>query len=334
MFNPIAATTYVQSVVAMPTTGPKLMGSMANFAVMKFTLGLVTDMKDAKPDQQAGAGDKKFADWSDFEKSEPNNVVADDAEKSGCCCCCCTIEEPVVEPWTATMPQDGRAEVDLGDGYTMELNEHSSEIILKDADGNETRIWGDPHVDVNGERIGDFYDTTTFELENGTKITINTEPWDGNENAYVASQVVVTNGDQGMVIDGISQNDKGDLSITMNENGEMLDFQNDDGLNLYEQDLGEGDYGWTSEFTGERATAEDFALTTHDNKEKRESMEFERDMAQAIEGWLTGGLVGALTEFLSTESGERVIRDTIAEYQPEPDGVYDLLAKTTLNTPF
>ncbi|MBV7256968.1 DUF1521 domain-containing protein [Pacificimonas sp. WHA3] len=231
-------------------------------------------------------------------------------------CGCWAPPVAAVEPWAATMPENGRASVDLGDGYTMELNEHSSEIIIRDGDGNVTRIWGDPHVDVNGERSGDFYDTTTFELENGTKITINTEPWGNNPNAYVASQVVVTKGDQGMVIDGISQNQKGDLEITMGQNGRALDFAHDDGMNVHEQDLGNGDYGWTSEFTGERMTRADWDLTKHANRELRESMEFSRDMSQAIMGWLFAGDLGALMTWAGTETAERDMRETVMPFIP------------------
>ncbi len=234
----------------------------------------------------------------------------------GCCPCVCypglpTPVEPApgADPWTATMPQDGRASVDLGDGYTLEINERRSQMIIRDGDGNETDIWGDPHVDVNGQRIGDFYDTTTFELENGTKITINTEPWRGNPNAYVASQVIVTKGDQALVIDGISQNDLGDLAITLGQNGRALDFAHDDGLNLFEQDLGNGDYGWVSEFTGERATRADFDLTRHANRAEREALEFSRDFTQAAGAWLLFGDIGALLSFASSETGERAIRD-------------------------
>ncbi len=230
---------------------------------------------------------------------------------------CWTPPAPAAQPWTATMPQNGKATVDLGDGYTMELNEHSSEIVIRDGDGNVTRIWGDPHVDVNGQRSGDFYDTTTFELENGTKITINTEPWKGNANAYVASQVVVTKGDQGMVIDGISQNQKGDLSITMGQNGRALDFQHDDGYNVFEQDLGGGNYGWVSEFTGERMTRADWDLTKHANREKREALEFSRDMGQSIMGWLMFGNLGGMLAYAGTETAEREVRDFVHSFLPQ-----------------
>ncbi len=59
----------------------------------------------------------------------------------------------------------------------LEIDERNSEMtIFNETTGESTRIWADPHVDVNGDHKFDFYGTTTFELANGTKITINTEP--------------------------------------------------------------------------------------------------------------------------------------------------------------
>ena len=322
MISPISTLALTGLMSAATRGQPSLNSSLASFAVMRFTLGLVSPGAAAVVGQHVFTQLTGLGMLSGFRSAGDGNNGWDgqstQSEPADHDCCCCCIQEPVVEPWTATQPENGRATVDLGDGYTMELNEHSSEIIIRDADGNDTRIWGDPHVDVNGERIGDFYDTTTFELENGTKITINTEPWNGNPNAYVASQVVVTSGDQGLVIDGISQNDKGDLEITTGLDGQALDFAHDDGLNLHEQDLGDGDYGWTSEFTGERATREDFALTIHANREQREAMELERDLTEAIGAWMFFGDTLGILSYLGSESAEREVRDLFGPPPPIP----------------
>ncbi|QTD56146.1 DUF1521 domain-containing protein [Parasphingorhabdus cellanae] len=169
---------------------------------------------------------------------------------------------PDVQPqqqWTAQMTGTGTADVDLGDGYTLQFNEKNSEIfILNENTGEKTRIWGDPHVDVDGKRAFDFWGTTTFTLENGTKITINTEQWNGNPNMYVASQVVVTKGSNALVVDGISQNQLGDLEMTMSNNGYSVDAAHRDGYVLHENDCGSG---WNSELTGELATQQDLNAT-------------------------------------------------------------------------
>lgn len=167
-------------------------------------------------------------------------------------------KEPVAE-WTATTGQNGRASIDLGDGYSLQLNENNSEITVKNAaTGETTRIWGDPHVEVDGKHAFDFWGTTTFTLDNGTKITINTEQFGGNPNEYVASQLVITKGDQAITVDGISQNKLGDLSVTMGQNGRQLDRAHRDGFVLQENDVGSG---WRSAITGQVATQKDLNAT-------------------------------------------------------------------------
>ena len=123
--------------------------------------------------------------------------------------------------------------------------------------GERTRIWGDPHVDVDGKHAFDFWGTTTFTLENGTKITVNTEQWQGNTNAYVASQVVITKGSNAMIIDGISQNKLGDLKITQSNDGYAIDAATRDGFTLNENECGSG---WRTE-SGNIATQKDLDAT-------------------------------------------------------------------------
>lgn len=201
---------------------------------------------------------------------------------------------PAADPFTASMPQDGKCSVDLGDGYTMQINEQNSEIVIRDADGNATRIWGDPHVHVNGQHIGDFYGTTTFELKNGTKITINTEPWGNNPNAYVASQVVVTRGSQALVIDGVSQNQFGDVKVTMGGNGYALDAAHDDGLVVNERADGKG---WISSLTGQAVTQADFNTTIPGQEP---ALSFDQQLGAVLGLWLLGGQLAPLLGLTGT----------------------------------
>lgn len=168
---------------------------------------------------------------------------------------------PVVQPtqtWTASV-NGSTADIDLGNGYTLQVNEYNSELtIVNQQTGEKTRIWGDPHVEIDGQHAYDFYGTTTFQLEDGTKITINTEPWNGNPNAYVASQVTVTQGNQALVINGISQNQIGDLSVSLSNNGRQVDAQTQDGYVLNENANGAG---WLSFKTGKVATQADLDAT-------------------------------------------------------------------------
>jgi hypothetical protein len=169
----------------------------------------------------------------------------------------CVMPEPKAQ-WTAKVDGANTAKIDLGDGYRLEIDERSSQImILNDKTGEKTRIWGDPHVEIDGKHAYDFWGTTTFTLENGTKITINTEQWGGNPNAYVASQLVITKGDNAIIVDGVSQNKLGDLSVSMSNNGEMIDDMTRDGYTLHENRTGSG---WRTE-VGNVATQDDLMAT-------------------------------------------------------------------------
>ncbi len=198
---------------------------------------------------------------------------------------------PSQPKFAATMPEGGKAEIDLGDGNTLSINEASSEIVVRDADGNATRIWGDPHVQYNGEHVGDFWGTTTFVLENGTKITINTEKSTWNDATY-AEQVVVTRGDQALVIDGVSELTKGDLTVSLGGNGRALDAAHDDGLVIEENDASSS--GWTSTITGGDVGQADFNLTKPGAEGLREALQaFSGMLSLMLTGWLLGVGVGA-----------------------------------------
>jgi Domain of Unknown Function (DUF1521) len=169
----------------------------------------------------------------------------------------CVIPEPK-NTWTASMTGGNTAKVDLGDGNRLEIDERSSQItIINEKTGERTRIWGDPHVEIDGKHAYDFWGTTTFTLENGTKITINTEQWGGNPNAYVASQVVITKGSNALIIDGVSQNKLGDLKMTLSNDGRAVDAAHRDGFTLNENECGSG---WMTE-GGTLATQRDLDAT-------------------------------------------------------------------------
>ncbi|SOB86463.1 protein of unknown function [Sphingomonas guangdongensis] len=155
--------------------------------------------------------------------------------------------EPLAS-WTASTTGTHTAALDLGDGYSLKIDERNSEMtIFNAATGENTRIWGDPHVEVDGKHAFDFWGTTTFQLENGTKITINTEQFAGNPNMYVASQVVITKGNNSAVIEGISQNQLGDLSVSVGGNGYALDAAHRDGWTVQENASGSG---WRADHGG------------------------------------------------------------------------------------
>jgi hypothetical protein len=157
----------------------------------------------------------------------------------------------------------GTASINLDNGYKLEINEHSSQIKIINTNCNETTtIWGDPHVDWNGKPgdEGRFFGNSTFQLADGTKITVNTVPWNAAKTEWLAENVVVTKGNQSLVIDGIAQKDKGDLKVYQGLNGAALDKLVGDGkLTVFENTNG---IGWVTSKGGNKiATQADFNKT-------------------------------------------------------------------------
>jgi hypothetical protein len=171
-------------------------------------------------------------------------------------------ECPVDENWTVCQQEDGKATIQIGDKYELILNENNSQIIIRNKEtGEKTNIWGDPHIDWNkdGKTDADFWTKTTFELEDGTKITIDTEQWNGNEDMYVANNITITKDDKVIQITGLSQNELGDLEINQSDcGGQIMDWLVTDGFVVQENPDG---VGWINPETGEMATQEDFNIT-------------------------------------------------------------------------
>jgi hypothetical protein len=127
------------------------------------------------------------------------------------------------QPWSTTY-QNGQPTVDLGN-YTLDLNKNNSQWTLTNkATGAKTNVWGDPHVDENGTSWT-FKNNTTFQLDDGTKISVKTVPY-GN-GMTLSSELDITQGGRGMKITGLEQNDAGDaLKIQDGLNGYALQASN------------------------------------------------------------------------------------------------------------
>lgn len=142
--------------------------------------------------------------------------------------------------WSVDQHGNGSATIDLGN-YLLDVNERNSEFVVTNKEtGEKTRIWGDPHFEHNGTRVGDFYGTTTLNLADGTKITINTTPYlAGGNGTTLSSTLTITQGDQVMRITGLDQNRLGDLKIQqLPFTGALVDAAVDDGTSIYENPEG------------------------------------------------------------------------------------------------
>jgi len=140
----------------------------------------------------------------------------------------------------STTMQGGKA-VFENDNYTIAMGDNNEVVIHNKATNETYRVWGDPHVQVDGNQAFDFWGTTTFELEDGTKVTIDTVPAEGHKGATLSSEVTITSGDYGVKVSGVDTNTRGDLKIEEAAGwGKTLDWVSDDGNVLQENPSGAG----------------------------------------------------------------------------------------------
>ena len=115
--------------------------------------------------------------------------------------------------WTFVNNGDGTGTIDLGN-YTVSLNESNHEWTVTDkATGQQTRVWGDPHVDFqnDGDTDLDFKANLSLMLEDGTKITCETLPFGNGQT--VSTKLVISNKDQAIEVTGLAAGMDADLNI-------------------------------------------------------------------------------------------------------------------------
>ncbi|WDE02788.1 DUF1521 domain-containing protein [Thalassomonas viridans] len=119
-----------------------------------------------------------------------------------------------------------------GDNRSWKLVEYDpSEQRTPDTDPtftNETRVWGDPHVDEGGDGSTDwdFNEQSTFVTPTGVKITVETAPW-GSSGATVSDNLYISRGDDQAVVTGLSNNANGggqsDDTLRVASDGSLFD---------------------------------------------------------------------------------------------------------------
>jgi hypothetical protein len=117
--------------------------------------------------------------------------------------------------------------------------------LTNKATGQQTRIWGDPHFEINGQQIGTFKGPMTLNLDDGTKITIYPQASaNGNGTSYT-NQLVITRGNRAMDITGLDQQTGDHLGILQSPvGGKLVDLLAPDGAEIYENSEGQGTSGW------------------------------------------------------------------------------------------
>lgn len=154
--------------------------------------------------------------------------------------------------------------IHLDNDFSVTMGGDKQEWTITGPDGNETRIWGDPHVDENGDGTTDwdFKEDVSFVLPDGTNITVGTKDW-GN-GMTVTDSLTITKGNQSIQVTGIADNNPqiGEPGL----NGFELDAQTNDGQSFY---MGNDASEWHTEggdrIEGDQAMGTD--QTIHEKEE-------------------------------------------------------------------
>ena len=108
--------------------------------------------------------------------------------------------------------------IKLDNGYSLELDSASSKVVVLTPEGRRLLIGeNDPQGRLTPAPAGslDFSNTTTFQLRDGTRITLNADRPDN---------IVVTKDDKALIVNGLGQaNRKEPLEIIRGTNGKALD---------------------------------------------------------------------------------------------------------------
>lgn len=134
---------------------------------------------------------------------------------------------------------------DLGDGYSLSIDEAQSAVFVANAETGETMlVWGAAQLELDGAEAGRFWGTTSVELGNGTKITMETVVDAAIADLFRLDKLTVTRDDRAMVITGIAETTLGDLAVTQSLDGEAIDAATRDGLTIVTDLTG----GWSDEY--------------------------------------------------------------------------------------
>ncbi len=206
-------------------------------------------------------------------------------------------------PTHASTSMQGGQAVFENDNYRITAGDNNTVNIYNTRTSENYKIWGDPHVNVDGQHAFDFWGTTTFKLEDGTKLTIETTP--AGNGATLASKLAITNGDYGVQISGVDTNKVGDLKIDEAKDwGSTLDWTHDDGNVLQENPAGTGFLGVDAQ-GNIKSVDQNYINATDLQKNplapatQQRAGDFLRNLFNAFSGVLSASLSGAFLGSLS-----------------------------------
>ncbi|HUG22620.1 DUF1521 domain-containing protein [Piscinibacter sp.] len=158
------------------------------------------------------------------------------------------LQPSVSNPTNASTSMVGGKVCFENDNYRITMGDDNTVTINNKNTGETYQAWGDPHMKIDGKQAFDFWGTTTFNLDDGTKVTIETTPWANNPDMTLSSKVTITNGDYGVQVTGVDTNQVGDLKFHETQSyGRLLDAVVADGNRLHENPTGKGFLGVDAE---------------------------------------------------------------------------------------
>jgi hypothetical protein len=154
-----------------------------------------------------------------------------------------TLHPPVspCPPWSVSRHSAGQATIDLG-RYSMQLNEFPNLITLIDKSTGERLQLAVGQFQVDGHYQPDncFSGRFTLNLQDGTKITMQSSQDPHNWQHSQIDSMVITRGDRAMTVTGLDSHRLNDVQINQNDFGRAWDYYTRDGLELYENTRGRG----------------------------------------------------------------------------------------------
>jgi uncharacterized membrane protein (DUF4010 family) len=203
---------------------------------------------------------------------------------------------------TTTRDVNGNVAYDNAN-YHITVGDTGTITIQNKGTGESYQISGDPHVYVNGQHAFDFWGRTSFVLDDGTKVTIQTTPYHGSATADIASTVTISNGDYGVRIGGVDDNATGDLSFQeFSGFGALLDLVTADGNTMYENPVGSG-FLAVDAFGGVHQVDQNWINATDQLKGNQLAQQFVQ-MFGALGGLMTISLLGSFMSAIE-HAGEK-----------------------------
>ena len=139
----------------------------------------------------------------------------------------------------------GNVVFDLSDGYSLSIDELQSAVFVANASTGEwILVWGAAQIALDGADAARFWGTTSVELANGTKITMETAVDAMIADLFRLDKLTVTREDRAMVITGIAETMLGDLAVVQSFEGDAIDAATRDGLTIVSDLTG----SWSDEY--------------------------------------------------------------------------------------